>query len=61
VINGDITSPKNDGKGDIAFQKTDVTKWADLVALFKAANDKFGSVDMVCANVLSQGKYWKND
>lgn len=30
------------------FQKTDVTSWTQLEAMFKAAIDNFGSVDIVC-------------
>lgn len=30
------------------FQKTDVTSWTQLEAMFKAAIDNFGSIDIVC-------------
>lgn len=30
------------------FQKTDVTSWKDLNQMFQTADDKFGSVDIVC-------------
>jgi NAD(P)-dependent dehydrogenase (short-subunit alcohol dehydrogenase family) len=31
------------------FQKTDVTKWSDLEAMFNLANKEFGGVDILCA------------
>jgi NAD(P)-dependent dehydrogenase (short-subunit alcohol dehydrogenase family) len=31
------------------FQKTDVTKWADLTAMFQTALSEFGSIDILCA------------
>ena len=30
------------------FQKTDVTSWPDLDAMFAAAQEKFGAIDIVC-------------
>ncbi|KAK9415450.1 putative NAD(P)-binding protein [Seiridium unicorne] len=34
----------------VLFRKTDVSSWPDLLALFEAGWDKFGSVDVVLAN-----------
>lgn len=35
-------------KGKAVFQRTDVTSWADLDQMFKAAMDAFGAIDIVC-------------
>lgn len=34
----------------VLFQKTDVSSWSDLLALFDAGFKKFGSLDIVLAN-----------
>ena len=51
VLIGDLRPPQNQAASGIAFQKTDVTRWVDLLQLFKKAKNDFGSIDMVCANV----------
>ena len=46
----DLSPPE--GKSDqFDFQRADVTKWADLVKLMEVAKEKYGAIDMVCANV----------
>ena len=42
LINEHKDSPK------AIFQKTDVTSWKDISALFKTAEEQFGSFDIVC-------------
>ncbi|KAB5580384.1 hypothetical protein GE09DRAFT_1279303 [Coniochaeta sp. 2T2.1] len=37
-------------KERVLFQKTDVSSWSDLLALFEAGYSKFGSLDIVLAN-----------
>ncbi|OAP61751.1 hypothetical protein AYL99_03954 [Fonsecaea erecta] len=49
VVNGDL-QPLKEEIPNVLFVKTDVTKWADLISLFKATVDKFGRVDVVYAN-----------
>lgn len=39
---------KGSGGARAIFQKTDVTVWADLNSLFKAAEEHFGTFDIVC-------------
>ncbi|KAK4934665.1 hypothetical protein LTR10_024129 [Elasticomyces elasticus] len=42
------------------FQKTDVTSWADLNDMFKAAVDHFGSIDIVCPGAGVFEPHWSN-
>ncbi len=39
---------QRDGGNRAVFQKTDVTSWSELDAMFKAAEKQFGTVDLVC-------------
>lgn len=39
---------KYQSKPKAVFQKTDVTSWTDLENMFKAAEEHFGSIDIVC-------------
>jgi len=48
VVSGDVQEPQ--ATGDFLFVKTDVTSWADLIKLFKAALEKHGRIDYVFAN-----------
>ncbi|KAI1262510.1 putative 15-hydroxyprostaglandin dehydrogenase [Xylariaceae sp. FL1019] len=50
VVGGDIQEPQESKRERFAFVKTDVTKWEDLVGLFKEAMRRFGGVDHVHAN-----------
>ena len=50
MLIADLRPPNNLSHG-FEFQKADVTIWTDLVALMKVAKEKFGTIDMVCANV----------
>jgi NAD(P)-dependent dehydrogenase (short-subunit alcohol dehydrogenase family) len=50
VLISDLNPPK-DPTHDFDFHKADVSKWSDLIALMETAKAKFGSIDMVCANV----------
>ena len=42
------------------FQKTDVTSWKDLDAMFKAAEDTFGQIDIVCPGAGVFEPPWSN-
>lgn len=42
------------------FQKTDVSSWRDLDAMMKAAEDKFGQIDIVCPGAGVFEPYWSN-
>jgi len=44
----------------ITFLPTDVTKYADNIALFKTALKKYGRVDhaIACAGIIEQGKWF---
>ncbi|KIW71169.1 hypothetical protein PV04_03364 [Phialophora macrospora] len=42
------------------FQKTDVTSWPDLDAMFSAAIDHFGAIDIVCPGAGVFEPYWSN-
>lgn len=51
VVNGDINPPKEGADHpSLIFQSTDVTKWSDLLALFKKAKEVHGRIDHVFAN-----------
>ncbi|KAH6645031.1 short chain dehydrogenase [Truncatella angustata] len=50
VVSGDIQAPAEKPSGAFTFVKTDVTKWSDLVALFKQAKETYGRIDAVFAN-----------
>lgn len=50
VVAGDINEPPVPCSDHLAFQKTDVTSWADLSALFKKAKQLHGRIDHVFAN-----------
>ncbi|KAK3702921.1 hypothetical protein LTR37_014770 [Vermiconidia calcicola] len=42
------------------FVKTDVTSWSDLNAMFDAAEEHFGSVDIVCPGAGIFEPHWSN-
>ncbi|EXJ80325.1 3-hydroxybutyrate dehydrogenase [Capronia coronata CBS 617.96] len=42
------------------FQKTDVTSWPDLNAMFKTAQEAFGSIDIVCPGAGVFEPHWSN-
>ncbi len=42
------------------FQKSDVSSWADLDAMFAAAQEHFGSIDIVCPGAGVFEPYWSN-
>ncbi|KAI1841514.1 hypothetical protein JX265_013479 [Neoarthrinium moseri] len=52
VVNGDIQPPAEAEShgGALTFVETDVTRWADLVALFRKAKEVHGRIDHVFAN-----------
>ncbi|KAI7784997.1 short chain dehydrogenase [Diaporthe eres] len=50
VVNGDIAAPADSTDKGVTFVKTDVSKWADLVALFKKTKEIHGRIDHVFAN-----------
>ncbi|KAF4960301.1 hypothetical protein FSARC_10498 [Fusarium sarcochroum] len=50
VVSGDVQPPQKELKGSFTFLKTDVTVWADLLALFKKAKETYGRIDHVFAN-----------
>ncbi|KAK6225221.1 short-chain dehydrogenase [Colletotrichum tabaci] len=50
VVNADINPPPEQPESSYTFVKTDVTVWADQVALFKKAKEIHGRVDHVFAN-----------
>ncbi|KAK7703425.1 hypothetical protein SLS64_009094 [Diaporthe eres] len=50
VVNGDIAAPAESTDKSVTFVKTDVSKWADLVALFKKTKEIHGRIDHVFAN-----------
>lgn len=50
VINGDIQPPPSKPAGDYIYVRTDVSKWADLVALFQHTKIAHGRVDHVFCN-----------
>ncbi|KAG8157350.1 hypothetical protein KVR01_012734 [Diaporthe batatas] len=49
VVNADIAPPAESDK-NVTFIKTDVSKWADLTALFKKTKEIHGRIDHVFAN-----------
>ncbi|KAK1448646.1 short-chain dehydrogenase [Colletotrichum melonis] len=50
VINADIQPPAEQPENSYTFVKTDVTVWAEQIALFKKAKDIYGRIDHVFAN-----------
>ncbi|KAB8346270.1 hypothetical protein FH972_023314 [Carpinus fangiana] len=51
VVSGDLNPPQETPASDsFIFQKTDVTVWAELLALFKTAKAHYGHIDHVFAN-----------
>ncbi|CAJ0550869.1 Ff.00g107990.m01.CDS01 [Fusarium sp. VM40] len=50
VVSGDVQPPQVEHKGSFTFVKTDVSVWADLLALFKKAKEVHGRIDHVFAN-----------
>ncbi|KAM5449919.1 hypothetical protein MaudCBS49596_004681 [Microsporum audouinii] len=52
VVIGDINEPPKDILDDssVIYQKTDVTSWKDLCALFRQAKNKYGRIDHVFCN-----------
>ncbi|KIW27072.1 uncharacterized protein PV07_06850 [Cladophialophora immunda] len=42
------------------FQRTDVTSWSDLDAMFAAAQQHFGSIDIVCPGAGVFEPHWSN-
>lgn len=47
-------------KPKAVFQKTDVSSWAELNAMFQAAIDNFGAVDIVCPGAGVFEPHWSN-
>lgn len=56
----DLVKQYQSGPNKAVFQKTDVTSWADLNAMFKAAVDHFGSVDICCPGAGVFEPHWSN-
>ncbi|KAF9880072.1 hypothetical protein CkaCkLH20_02026 [Colletotrichum karsti] len=50
VVNADIQPPAQQPEGSYTFVKTNVTVWAEQIALFKKAKEIHGRVDHVFAN-----------
>ncbi|KAF7553710.1 hypothetical protein G7Z17_g3461 [Cylindrodendrum hubeiense] len=50
VVNGDIQPRAEQPAGAYTFVETNVSVWADLVALFKKAKETYGRIDHVFAN-----------
>ncbi|KAK0368079.1 short-chain dehydrogenase [Colletotrichum limetticola] len=50
VINADIQPPAEQPENSYTFVKTDVTVWAEQIALFKKAEEIYGRIDHVFAN-----------
>ncbi|KAK1997307.1 short chain dehydrogenase [Colletotrichum falcatum] len=50
VVNADINPPAERPEGPYSFVKTDVTVWADQIALFNEAKKTHGRIDHVFAN-----------
>ena len=48
------------GKPRAVFQKTDVTDWAQLQAMFDTANKEFGGIDIVCPGAGIYDPHWSN-
>jgi len=48
------------GSPKAVFQKTDVASWADLNDMFKAAEQHFGSIDIVCPGAGVFEPHWSN-
>ncbi|KAM5504024.1 hypothetical protein McanMca71_003653 [Microsporum canis] len=57
VVIGDINEPPKDILDDssVIYQKTDVTSWKDLCALFRQAKNKHGRIDHVFCNAGTAG------
>lgn len=50
VVNADVAPSAESADKNVTFVKTDVSKWADLVALFKKTKEIHGRIDHVFAN-----------
>ncbi|KAJ0310455.1 hypothetical protein COL5a_007980 [Colletotrichum fioriniae] len=50
VVNADIQPPAEQPESSYTFVKTDVTVWAQQIALFKSAKEIYGRIDHVFAN-----------
>ncbi|KAK1709982.1 hypothetical protein CaCOL14_011827 [Colletotrichum acutatum] len=50
VVNADIQPPAEQPENSYTFVKTDVTIWADQIALFKKTKEVHGRIDHVFAN-----------
>ncbi|KAM0425036.1 hypothetical protein ACHAPT_009837 [Fusarium lateritium] len=50
VVNGDIQAPAEEPEGSYTFVKTNVSVWAEQVALFKKTKETYGRIDHVFAN-----------
>lgn len=54
MVNADVqeptAKPESSNAGEYAFVKTNVTIWAELVAMFKRAKELYGRIDSVFAN-----------
>lgn len=50
VVAGDLNESPLPQTKQLSFLKTDTTKWADLLALFKKAKQQHGRIDHVFAN-----------
>ncbi|KAK1623465.1 short-chain dehydrogenase [Colletotrichum phormii] len=50
VVNADIEPPVEQPESSYTFVKTDVTVWAEQIALFKKAKEVYGRIDHVFAN-----------
>jgi 3-hydroxybutyrate dehydrogenase len=56
----DLVSKYTSTPNKAVFQKTDVTSWPDLDAMFAAAIDHFGDIDIVCPGAGVFEPYWSN-
>ncbi|KXH68547.1 short-chain dehydrogenase [Colletotrichum salicis] len=50
VVNADIQPPAEQPESSYTFVKTNVTVWAEQIALFKQAKEVYGRIDHVFAN-----------
>ncbi|KAJ5982528.1 hypothetical protein N7451_012628 [Penicillium sp. IBT 35674x] len=53
-------SVQSQGSGRAVFQKTDVTDWAQLEAMFVVAEEIFGEIDIVCPGAGIYEPSWSN-
>jgi 3-oxoacyl-[acyl-carrier protein] reductase len=50
VVSADVNLPLDPLPSGAAFYKCDVTIWTDIVQLFEATRERYGKIDIVCAN-----------